>query len=89
MRENDEDEQHSEQSGRHGKEVHRRHLVHVILQEWSPALRGRPTVPAQIFAHSQWSHVDPELEQFAVNAGRSWSLPTKRWLGSCVESGRE
>jgi hypothetical protein len=46
MGENDEDEQHSEQSSRHDEEVHRRHLLHVILHEWSPALRWRPTVLA-------------------------------------------
>src|SRR5207253_3272690 len=48
MGENDEDEQHSEPSSRHGKEVHRRHLLHVVLQEWSPGLRWRPTVSTQM-----------------------------------------
>src|SRR5437867_2013050 len=70
MGENDEDEQHSEQSSRHDKEVHRRHLLHVIFQEWSPALRWRPTVPAYgPYPFGWWSNRLDSVWQLAERLG--------------------
>lgn len=44
-------------------------LLNVICQEVPPGLRGRSSWPNQIFRDARLTHVDPEFQQLAMDAG--------------------
>jgi hypothetical protein len=50
------------------EEVGSHDLADVISQECAPGLRGRPVPTSHVFSHGRLRDVDPEFQQFAVNA---------------------
>ena len=68
------DQQAIEQSkgeGWNNEQIHCRDAIGMIAQKCSPPLRRRLSVFRHIFGDRGLSDVDPELEQFAVNARRA------------------
>src|SRR5713226_5363096 len=56
---------------RHSEEVDRHHRLDVILKEGPPGLRRRLPLPYDVLAHAGLTDIDPEFEQFTVDAGRA------------------
>ena len=61
----------SERDGRNHKQIHRRNAICMIAQERLPALRRRPSPAHHILGNAGLPDIDPELEQFAMDARRT------------------
>ena len=71
MGQNHQNEQNPKSRGGHGKEIDRDQIVHVIVEERLPSLRRRSTLSGQESRHGSFRDVDTQLQQLAVDAGRS------------------
>src|SRR5216684_5431067 len=56
---------------RHDQEVHSRNACGMVLQEGLPGLRPPSPTPRHVLGDRRLSDLNPELEQFAMDAGRS------------------
>src|SRR5262249_30626957 len=64
---NQEHVKHLKSDGRHSQEVYRDHALDVILQEDPPGLRGWNAPAYEVLAHTRFTDVDAQLEQFPMH----------------------
>ena len=57
-----------ERQGWNHAEINRRDAVRMVAQECSPSLRWRPSAPDHVFGDRRLGDLEPELEQFAMDA---------------------
>ena len=67
----DEAKQHPQCDRRNDEEIKGGNRLGVIVQEGPPGLRRRTPRSQHILRHCRLGDIDPELEQFAMNARRS------------------
>src|SRR5882724_4451643 len=72
-----EDEEHPQARGGDREEIDRDEVADMIGQERSPGLRGPWRPPPDQPRDGTLGHVDPQLEEFAVDAGRSCPSPKR------------
>ena len=60
------------------EQVHSGNIWRVVMQEGPPSLAGRPSPFDHVFGDARLRDLEPQLEQFAVNAWRApkWVLDT-------------
>jgi len=73
VRQDDQHEEESIRGRRHDEEVGRGDLGDLIREKRPPHLRGRSSVPGHVFRHGGLTDVDAELQEFAVNARRTFA----------------
>src|SRR6202048_5598904 len=56
---------------RHDEHIHRSDPISVIAEECPPALGRRVSSPDHVLGHAGLSDIDPELEEFSLESGRS------------------
>jgi hypothetical protein len=64
----DEAKQHPECDRRNHEQIDGGNRFGVIVQEGSPGLRRRAPGPRHVLRHRRLGDIDPEFEQFAMNA---------------------
>src|SRR4029079_442934 len=72
MPEDDQNEEQLETDSRHDQEVHGGDARRMVVQESLPGLLRPSPAPRDVLGDGRLSDLDPELEQFAVDA---WSAP--------------
>ena len=61
----------SKRNRRNDKHIYRRDTIGMIAKKGLPALRRWPPSLGHVFCNRGLANIDPELEQFAMNSGRS------------------
>src|ERR1039457_3589485 len=59
------------QNGRNDEQVHGGNVRRVVPQKGVPSLTWRPTALDHVFGNARLRHIEPELEQLAMDTWRS------------------